>query len=88
MDPILGQIIQIPWQWAPRGWAQCRGQLLPIQEYAALFALLGTNHGGDGVHNFALPDLRPRDENNQPREWQYNEIVSCIAMQGIFPSHN
>ena len=88
MEPILGQIIQVPWHWNMRGWAQCRGQLLPIQQYTALYSLLGTNYGGDGHTNFALPDLRPRDENKQPREWAYNELVSHIAMEGVYPARD
>lgn len=88
MEPFLGQIIQVPWHWEMRGWAKCQGQLLPIQQYTSLYSLIGTNYGGDGIHNFALPDLRPRDENNQPRDWGFDEIVSCIAMQGSFPPRN
>ena len=45
---------------APKGWAQCNGQLLPISQNQALFSLLGTNYGGDGRLNFALPDMRGR----------------------------
>ena len=85
MDPILGQIVYVPWRWQMRGWLQCRGQLLPIQQYTALFSLLGTNFGGDGRSTFALPDLRPHDENKVPREWEYNEIVPHIAIEGMYP---
>jgi microcystin-dependent protein len=60
MDPILGQIILAPFNFAPVGWAVCDGSLLPIQQYAALFSLIGTTYGGDGRTNFALPDLRGR----------------------------
>ena len=60
MDPILGQIILFAGSFAPVGWAFCNGQLLPIQQYAALFSLLGTVYGGDGRTTFALPDLRGR----------------------------
>jgi len=56
----LGQISIVAFQFAPRGWAMCSGQLLSIQQNAALFALLGTYYGGDGVRTFALPDLRGR----------------------------
>lgn len=59
MDPILGQITYFPWSWVMVGWLPCRGQILPISQYSALFALLGTNYGGDGRSTFALPDLRP-----------------------------
>jgi microcystin-dependent protein len=48
------------WNFAPAGWMLCQGQLLPISEYPALFNLIGTTYGGDGVSTFALPDLRGR----------------------------
>ena len=60
MDPYIGQILLVPFNFAPNGWAFCNGQLLPISQYTALFALLGTTYGGNGVSNFALPDLRGR----------------------------
>jgi len=60
MDPFLGQIQPFGFNFAPRGWAKCDGQLLSIASYNALFALLGTTFGGDGRTSFALPDLRGR----------------------------
>lgn len=60
MDPFIGEIRMFSWDWAPRGWALCEGQLLNITQYTALFALLGTQYGGDGRTTFALPDLRGR----------------------------
>jgi len=65
MDPILGTIMMIGFNWAPVGWMLCTGQLLAINQYQALFALLGTTYGGDGITNFALPDLRGRVPINQ-----------------------
>ncbi len=59
-DPFVGQLMLCPYNFAPAGWADCTGQLLPIQQYTALFSLLGTNFGGDGRTNFALPDLQGR----------------------------
>lgn len=59
-EPFLGQIITWGGNFAPRGWAFCDGQILPISQYTALFAILGTTYGGDGETNFALPDLRGR----------------------------
>ncbi len=59
-QPLLGQIIPWPINYAPTGWALCWGQTLAIQQYAALFALLGTTYGGDGIRTFNLPDLRGR----------------------------
>jgi microcystin-dependent protein len=60
MDPFLGQIILFAGNFAPRGWALCEGQLLPINQNQALFSLFGTIYGGDGRTTFALPDLRGR----------------------------
>ena len=59
-DPFLAEIRLMSFQFAPRGWALCNGQLLPINQNQALFALVGTTFGGDGRVNFALPDLRGR----------------------------
>lgn len=59
-EPFLAEIRVMPYNFAPRGWASCDGQLLPISQNTALFALLGTNFGGNGQTTFALPDLRAR----------------------------
>ena len=58
--PILSEIKIISWNFAPKGWAFCNGQLLPINQNQALFSLLGTTYGGDGRVTFGLPDLRDR----------------------------
>jgi microcystin-dependent protein len=58
--PFLGAIFMFGFNFAPRGWATCDGQLLSIAQNSALFSLLGTYYGGDGVQTFALPDLRGR----------------------------
>jgi microcystin-dependent protein len=57
---FLGQITVFPYTFAPSGWADCAGQLLPVSQFSALFSLLGTQYGGNGTTNFALPDLRGR----------------------------
>src|SRR3989442_14603602 len=59
-QPFLGMIILVPYNFAPRNWAFCNGQLLPIAQNTALFALIGTTYGGNGQTTFALPDLRGR----------------------------
>jgi microcystin-dependent protein len=59
-DPFIGEIIMFGGNFAPRGWALCNGQLLPIASFDALFAVLGTTYGGDGRTTFGLPDLRGR----------------------------
>jgi len=59
-DPFVGEIRAFGFNFAPRGWALCQGQLLSIASNTALFSLLGTTYGGDGRSTFALPDLRGR----------------------------
>lgn len=58
--PYLGQISMFGGNFAPKGWAMCNGQLLSIAQYTALYSLLGTTYGGDGVQTFALPNLVSR----------------------------
>jgi microcystin-dependent protein len=60
MEPYLGQITLYGCNFPPRGWALCQGQLMAISQNSALFSLLGTYYGGNGVSNFGLPDLRGR----------------------------
>src|SRR5881392_1864618 len=57
-DPFVAEIRIFPFNFAPRGWAFCDGQLMPLSQNTALFSLLGTTYGGDGKSNFALPDLQ------------------------------
>ncbi|HEV2882782.1 MAG TPA: phage tail protein [Pyrinomonadaceae bacterium] len=59
-EPFLSEIRIMSFAFAPKGWALCNGQLMPINQNQALFSLLGTTYGGDGRVNFALPDLRGR----------------------------
>jgi microcystin-dependent protein len=60
MEPFVGEINYVAFNFAPDGWLQCDGQTLPISQYQALFALIGTTYGGNGTTNFALPDMRGR----------------------------
>lgn len=60
MEPFLGQIALFAFDFAPKGWAPCDGRLLSIESNTALFSLLGTLYGGDGVTTFGVPDLRGR----------------------------
>lgn len=78
MDPLLGQIQLLPYNFAPQGWAPCEGQLIPITQNTALFSLLGVQYGGDGKTTFALPNLTGKapDPNMQ----------YCIALVGVYPS--
>lgn len=96
MDPILGQIIMFAGNFAPQGWAFCNGQLLSIAQNTALFSILGTTYGGDGVSTFGLPNLQGR----VPMHWGNGagltprtigqmageESVTLVASQ--MPAHN
>lgn len=96
MDPFIGEVILFAGNFAPRGWAFCDGQLLPINQYSALFSILGTTYGGDGRTTFALPDLRgrvPIHEGHGPGLSDYRlgakggqEHVTLTLNQ--MPSHN
>lgn len=59
-DPFVAEIRIFPFNFAPKGWAWCDGQLMPLSQNTALFSLLGTTYGGNGTSNFALPDLQGR----------------------------
>lgn len=68
-EPFIGQILMFGFNFPPRGWALCDGQVLPISSNTALFSLLGTTYGGNGTSTFGLPDLRgrsPRHFGNGP----------------------
>lgn len=60
MDPFLGEIRMVGFNFAPKGWMFCQGQLLPVSQFTALFSLLGTIYGGNGQNTFALPNLSGR----------------------------
>jgi microcystin-dependent protein len=60
MEPYMGQIQAFGFNFAPRGWSTCSGQIIPISQNSALFSLLGTTYGGNGQNSFGLPDLRGR----------------------------
>jgi microcystin-dependent protein len=80
-EPFLGEIRMFGGDFAPRGWAQCHGQLLPIRDHAPLYSLIGTTYGGDGVETFALPDLRQDGAPSAPLP-----ITFIIALAGVYPS--
>jgi microcystin-dependent protein len=96
MEPFVGQIQSFGFNFAPRGWAFCNGQLLAISSNTALFSLLGTYYGGNGVSTFALPDLRgrvPIHQGQGPGLQNYSigtqggfETVTLNGLQ--MPSHN
>jgi microcystin-dependent protein len=81
-EPYLGEIQMFAFNFCPVGWAPLNGQLLPIAQNQALFALLGTTYGGDGTTTFALPKWGSiLTANGGP-------LLPCIALQGVFPSRN
>lgn len=58
MEPFIGEIRLLPFSFAPKNWALCNGQILPIQQNTALFSIIGTTYGGNGTTNFQLPNLQ------------------------------
>jgi microcystin-dependent protein len=76
MDPLLGSILLLPYNFAPRGWLFCQGQIMSISQNTALFSLLGTTYGGDGHTTFALPKLESPIEGTH----------YAIAIEGVYPS--
>lgn len=90
-EPFLSEIRILSFNFPPKGWAMCNGQLLPINQNQALFALLGTTYGGDGRVNFALPDFRGRTPIHQgdghimgEKSGAQNHTLSINEM----PTHN
>jgi microcystin-dependent protein len=91
MDPIIGLIITVGGIYAPSGYFPCDGRLLAIADYEALFSLLGTTYGGDGVTTFAIPDLRGRVPINQSNTYQIGQVGGSEAVTLLtqnLPSHN
>ena len=96
LNPFVGELALVPYNFAPKGWALCNGQLLAINQNQALFAVLGATYGGNGQTNFALPDLRgrvPVSSGQGPGLENYNvgqtggvEHVTLTA--GQMPAHN
>jgi len=96
MDPFVAEIRIFPFNFAPKGWAFCDGQILPLSQNTALFSLLGTTYGGDGKSNFALPDMQgnaPMHPGQGPGlslhdlgETGGSETVSLLESE--IPSHN
>jgi microcystin-dependent protein len=90
-EPYYGEIRLFSCSFAPKGWALCNGQLLPINQNQALFSLLGTMYGGDGRVNFALPDMRGRVAMHQGSGWtvgeRTGEAAHTLSLQEI-PLHS
>jgi microcystin-dependent protein len=92
-DPFVAEIRIFGFNFAPRGWAVCDGQLLPISQNTALFSLLGTYYGGDGKSTFALPDLKRRmaiqagPTNAEPSLGEYGGAASVTLVAAEMPTH-
>lgn len=84
-EQYIGEVHLMAFNFPPRGWQLCRGQILNISQNAALFSLLGTQFGGNGQQTFALPDLQAAEP--QIGEPGYG-MHYCIALQGVFPSRD
>jgi len=95
-EPFIGQILLVGFNFAPQGWALCNGQLLSISQNAALFSLLGTFYGGDGISTFGLPDLRGRAPVHQGQgpglsNYVIGEVTgaeSVTLLSNQMPQHN
>jgi len=95
-EPFLGQVIITGFNFAPRGYATCDGQMLSIAQNTALFSLLGTTYGGDGSVTFALPDLRGRASINQGQGpgltnrdmGEVSGATTYTLLNSEIPSHN
>jgi microcystin-dependent protein len=90
-EPFLSEIRVMSFSFAPKGWALCNGQLLPINQNQALFSLLGTTFGGDGRTTFALPDLRgsvPMHVGSGHVLGERSGQESHTLMQQEYPAHN
>lgn len=90
-DPFMGEIKLISFNYAPKGWAFCNGQLLPINQNQALFSLLGTTYGGNGQTTFALPDFRGRVPIHVGAGYTQGERAGQevhTLIQGEMPAHN
>ena len=91
-DPFVAEIRFVGFNFAPKGWAFCNGQLIPISQNTALFALLGTFYGGDGKSTFALPNLQGsvplHPDNNNYSIGQTGGSQTVTLLQSEMPAHN
>lgn len=90
-EAMIGEVKLFAGNFAPRNWAFCEGQLLPINQNQSLFSILGTFYGGDGRTTFALPKLEPLPsvpEHGRSKTKQSSKLKYIICLQGIYPSRN
>jgi microcystin-dependent protein len=91
MQPFLAQIMIVSFNFPPKGWTFCNGQLLPINQNQALFSLLGTTFGGDGRVNFGLPNLQGKLPNGVGGGFTLGQTAGTTAVtinQSTMPAHN
>lgn len=90
-DPFIGEIKVISFNFAPKGWAFCNGQLLPINQNQALFSILGTMYGGNGQTNFALPNFQGKMPIHQGQNFTVGqtggEVAHTLTINEM-PAHN
>jgi microcystin-dependent protein len=89
-QPFIAQLMLASFNFAPKGWAQANGQLLPINQNQALFSLVGTTYGGNGINNFALPNLQGRTPVGVGNGINYGEIsgVESVTLLSVnVPPH-
>ncbi len=89
--PYLGQLMLVAFNFAPKGFAFCNGQLLPINQYQALFSVMGTTYGGNGINNFALPNLQSRVAISSGSNYVLGELAgteSVTLTSAEMPAHN
>ncbi len=85
-QPYVGEIMFVGFQFCPQGWLPADGRALNISQNVALFSLLGTTYGGDGITTFELPDLRGQIMDPGKGPDRKRKITACIAVEGIYPS--
>ncbi len=90
-QPFLGEIRVLSFNFPPRGWFACEGQLLPISQYTALFSLIGTFYGGNGTSTFALPDFRGRAPIHQGNNFFIGQSAgseTATILESNLPAHS
>lgn len=95
-ESYIAAIAEFAGNYAPKGWMNCDGRLLNIRDYQPLYALLGTMYGGDGINNFAIPDLRPFSNDGQPDTGHHHRVDwasvgvprRCICIEGLWPTRD
>lgn len=87
-ESYLGSIGEFAGNFAPHGYTNCDGKLLPINQWQALFSLLGTTYGGDGRTTFGVPDLRPVVDGRRVDWAEVEQPRKCMCIYGVYPSRD